>query len=215
MNAYAYRLTARQRALGALLAVLVVVAGCAAACQDQAAPWVYEADSIGVQYAVSAPTSGVWNAQVGASIASCPFDGCVPPAVDMAARARAGRLPRVVLELGENDAVGGWTAADVRAWSAALDGLPNDGCAVLVLPYSVSLRAADVNAARAWMAKAPGRWGNVHTVDWKPYALRPGVLGPDGVHLAWLDGSAGGKVTAAAVDAFGDMLAAARQRCPA
>ena len=206
----------RLAALAALLALLV-------ACgppQDPSWPLRMETDSIGFQYAIAGGQaqwpSVRWNSTMGATMATCPIDTCRAPATDMDGAVRAGHLPRVVIELGVNDAYDGWTSSDVLVWTRALDGLPQDTCAVVVLPWSTGADAPRIAPVRSWLSGQATKRANVKALDWKPYASRPGVLGPDGTHLA--PGAAGNgdyPISAEAFDAWHDLVAAAARLCPA
>jgi hypothetical protein len=219
-----YAMTALIRlALVGIAGLVLTAASCVP--QNQAAPWRHEGDSIMFQYAIGGGGEAwpdvKWNAVMGASMGQCVWPGCVTPAADMAAATSKGQLPRVLIELGPNDAYadGGWTSLDVQRWTAALDALAATTCAVLVLPYAESpaypLDLAELGQAVDWMWHAAATSANVHAIFWETYAKRPGVLGPDGLHLAGPPNPDGLAYPGPeAMDAYHDLIADAHALCP-
>lgn len=179
-----------------LVATAVLLVGSGVACQpQQEGTLVIEGDSITWGWMLSGGGDGAIHATPGASIDWCPdpwFPGCVAPDEHLFAETLAGRAAVVEVRLGTNDTVNGWDESDEAAWTAALEGIRNrsepDSCVVLVLPWLVepvsAERRAEVDEARAWLVGT-----GLPTVDWRPYMERPGVAGPDGVHLTTVDGS--------------------------
>lgn len=180
-----------------LTAVVALLAGGGVACQpQQEGTLVIEGDSITWGWMLSGGGDGAVHATPGASINWCPdgwFKDCVPPNEHLAATTQAGRAAIVEVRLGTNDTANGWDERDETAWTATLQDVRNrsepDSCVVLVLPWLVAPvsveRLAEVDEARAWLVGT-----GLPTVDWRPYMERPGVAGPDGVHLTSVDGLA-------------------------
>lgn len=201
------RLTLSAAALGVVLAL----AGCDATrlVEGDSITWQFDQAGGGAELAdVEVHAGPGWQIDQCVDHAS---PGCVSPAENLAARADG--LDRVVILLGTNDADevwnGGWTADDETRWAAVLDATPADLDVVLVLPWlSDAARPAhrtQIDAARAWMSRQAGERANIAVVDWRPYAERPGVLAPDGVHLAHADGDPAA-LTLAAYDARRDVI---------
>lgn len=115
------------------------------------------------------------------------------PALPLAVRNEAATddLDLLVIALGVNDSADGWTQADVDAWAALLAPVGPDVCIRVVLPAWSARgltreRSGHLLATRAGIVAAMGTRPAVSYVDWQDTLdrLGPGLLAPDGIHLA-------------------------------
>lgn len=219
-------MTGITRKAAAALGAVLAAAGMAApsACQappapSPTAPPRIEVDSIGFDFAVFGGRqqlpSVTWNGVPGATMGSCPsntYPGCVPAVDDLHALIAKGQLRKAVIELGTNDAIGGWTQAKTDLWTVALGQLPAGSCATVVLPYVVApADTAAVAKARTAIAAVAAKLPRVGTIDWRDY-VTPGVLGADGIHPAF---GSDGKPVPAAMTAWRTMALDALELCQA
>jgi len=221
------------RKLTTCLAAAAIVAA-TAACEpvlltptakpDQApATTVIEGDSITLQYALSgggADFPDAWmHAGNGWAMTACLPDGCTTPLDDIRARTEAGQADRVVILLGVNDAVGGFSQTEANGWTTALFAPADDACVVLVKPYVGPAAPPDiiggVGQVNAWVDEWAPLRPNTVVVAWEPYAKRDGVLWFDDVHLAPIDPADFAHVTDEARAARRDVIADGLAQCPA
>lgn len=182
-----------------LAAAMAVSLFALAACEDtrpvqEAGTVVIEGDSITWQYALhggGADFPGAsFNVGPGWTMNTC-VNGMTPdcdttPLQDVRNKVAAAKADKVVYLLGTNDSNttwnGGWSGYDDQVWTEGILAPPGDSCVVLVLPWTETT-THDIEEARSWMIQAADTLDNVHVVDWEPYAKKPNVLDPDGVHL--------------------------------
>lgn len=215
-----------KRTIGTVvLAVALTIS--AVACEDERpvqteGTVLIEGDSITWQFALAGGgaefPSATFHTGPGWTMNTC-VDGAMgaeclqPPLPNVREKVAAAAADTTVYLLGTNDANttwnGGWSGYDDQVWTEGLLAPPGDACVTVVLPYTETT-THDIDEARSWMEQAAALLGNVHTVDWKPYALQPGVLDSDGVHLSRDEN---GKVTQVAYEARRAVIAEALAAC--
>jgi len=182
------RLTALTGVFVALAAACTLPLSTSYPAPSAGAPVHWEGDSITFSYADS-PTANLhpevaWNATPGATINTCPWQGCVDTTTHLHSLFLNGQARCVAIFLGTNDAYG-WSQASRDAWTKALTDVPTGAHIIVVLPWVDPEAAAAytpaIDQVRQWLTWAAGTLPQVDLIDWQPYAR--GVLGPDGIHL--------------------------------
>lgn len=100
---------------------------------------------------------------------------------------RASTSPETfVMAFGSNDAGDGFSQEDRNQVFALAFRPHDDTCTVMVKPHNSTSNATRQNGLEQYrayvdqlVAAAPDR---ITSVDWRPTATQPGIMGPDGVH---------------------------------
>lgn len=116
----------------------------------------------------------------------------------------------MVLALGGNDAITGWTADDESVWQLVLDSARPETCIVLVLPWATADLDQfypdgrhQIDLARAWLTSR--QRPNTVVVDWAvPVQADPTIMASDGIHIATQPG----------MQARYDLITGGEAQCP-